>query len=268
MNPSPSVVVTGSASGIGFALATALLARGCRVVLSDVEGERLSRAAAALQGERLRVQPCDVTQRAALEALWHAATAQYGRNDLRVNNAGVGPPVQPYEQVPDAWLERALEVNVRGVQMGTQVALVGMRAQGGGRIYNAVGFGYDGRKQENLTVYGTTKAAVRYFTDSLAAELGRDCPVQVSWFNPGFVLTPMTIEENRHVRERVGEARWRSIRRMMNAVAEQPAVAGEALAEAMLAGHRPIDRLPTSRFLGRLLASLLTRPDPLGQHGL
>jgi NAD(P)-dependent dehydrogenase (short-subunit alcohol dehydrogenase family) len=266
---SPSIVITGSASGIGLALAVALYRRGCRVTLSDLDAEHLQQAAEAFpERNRISVQVCDVSQRLQLDALWKSAAANFGRVDIWVNNAGVGPPVVKYDQVPADWLDRALAVNVRGVQYGTQVALAGMLAQGGGRIYNAVGFGYDGRKQPNLTVYGTTKAAVRYFTDSLSAELGRNCPVAVSWFNPGFVLTPMTIDENRRLRARVGDLEWRKIRRMMNAVAEQPAVAGESLAESMLAGQRPIDRLAPARFVGRLLASVLTRPDPLGEHGL
>jgi NAD(P)-dependent dehydrogenase (short-subunit alcohol dehydrogenase family) len=269
MSSNTSVVITGSASGIGLALATSLLRRGCRVTLSDVDAERLARTAATLApADRVASQVCDVAQRAEVEALWAAAAARFGRVDLWVNNAGVGPPVQRLDEVPPAWIDRAIDVNIRGVQIGTQVALTHMLAQGGGVIYNAVGFGYDGRKQQNLTVYGTTKAAVRYFTDSAAAELGRDGPVKLSWFNPGFVLTPMTIEENRRVRERVGEAKWRQFRRMMNAVAEQPEAAGESLAESMLAGQRPIDRLAPGRFVGRLLAAVVTRPDPLGKHGL
>jgi len=173
-----------------------------------------------------------------------------------------------YDQVPAEWLDRALDVNLRGVMYGTRVALAGMLGQKeGGAIYNTVGFGYDGRKQDNLTVYGTTKAAVRYFSESLAKELG-DCPVRVSWLNPGFVLTPMTIEENQRIRLRIGEAQWRKIRWVMNAVADSPEEATPWLVERVLRGQRPIDRLPNGVFLRRLLASLVTRPDPLGVHGL
>ncbi len=244
-----------------------------RSVLSDVDAPRLDAATAALAAShgapgRVAAHPCDVTRVTHLQALWDAATARFGRVDVWVNNAGVGPPILPFDQVPVEWLDRALDVNLRGVQYGTRVALAGMRAQGGGTIYNAVGFGYDGRKQDHLTVYGTTKAAVRYFTESVALELGRDHPVTVSWLNPGFVLTPMTIDENRRLRDRVGEAKWRQYRRLMNAVAEQPPAAGDSLAVSILAGRRPIDRLAPARFLGRLVAALVTRPDPLGGYGL
>jgi NAD(P)-dependent dehydrogenase (short-subunit alcohol dehydrogenase family) len=267
--PQPrTVVITGSASGIGHGLARAFLARGCNVMLSDRGGDQLTTAASALGSpERVGCQPCDVRDLEQLTQLWTCTVQRFGRVDVWLNNAGVGPPVIRYDQVPAEWLDRTLDVNLRGVMYGTQVALSGMLAQGGGAIYNTVGFGYDGRKQDNLTVYGTTKAAVRYFTESLARELG-DSPVRVSWLNPGFVLTPMTIEENRRVRERVGEAQWRKFRRLMNAVADSPEEATPWLVERILRGERPIDRLPTGVFLRRLLVSVVTRPDPLAAHGL
>jgi NAD(P)-dependent dehydrogenase (short-subunit alcohol dehydrogenase family) len=262
-------VITGSASGIGLGLARACVARGCNVVLSDLPGSALGAAAASL-GEPAHVgcQTCDVRRLDELEQLWAHATERFGQVDVWLNNAGVGPPVIRYDEVPPEWIDRALDVNLRGVMYGTRVALAGMlRQPGGGAIYNTVGFGYDGRKQDNLTVYGTTKAAVRYFTESTAKELG-DCPVKVGWLNPGFVLTPMTIEENRRVRQRVGEAQWRKFRRLMNAVADGPDEATPWLVERILRGDRPIDRLPPLVFLRRLLASVVTRPDPLGAHGL
>lgn len=268
MQRSPVIVITGSASGIGYGLAEAFVARGCRLMLSDLPGNKLDAAAAALGApERVASQPCDVRQREQLQQLWDAAVARFGRVDIWLNNAGVGPPVVRLDSVPPDWIDRALDVNLKGLMHGTQVALAGMLQQGGGAIYNTVGFGYDGRKQENLTVYGTSKAAARYFSESTAKELG-DCPVRVSWLNPGFVLTPMTIEENRRIRERIGDARWQKIRWVMNAIADTPEAATPWLVERILKAERPIDRLPPGVFLRRLLASLLTRPNPLGPHGL
>ncbi|MEO8445261.1 MAG: SDR family oxidoreductase [Gammaproteobacteria bacterium] len=269
MQQPPSVVITGGASGIGLGLARALLATGCRVLIADLPGDRLDAAAADLtDSDRALTHPCDVRRYGDVERLWATSVARLGRVDFWLNNAGVGPPMVRYDEVPPEWLDRALDVNLRGVMYGSHVALAGMRAQGGGTIYNTVGFGYDGRKQEHLTVYGTTKAGVRYFTESLARELGRDCPVRVGWLNPGFVLTPMTIEENRRVRERVGEARWRQFRRIMNAVSDLPDETCPWLATRILRGDRPIDRLPPAVFLRRLLAAVVTRPDPLARFGL
>ena len=268
MQQPPVVVITGSASGIGYGLARAFVARGCSVMLSDLPGERLDSAVNTLGTPQLVAgQPCDVSQREQLQKLWDATVARFGRVDLWLNNAGVGPPVIRLDSVPPDWIDRAIDVNLKGLMHGTRVALAGMLQQGGGAIYNTVGFGHDGRKQNDLTVYGTTKAAARYFSESTAKELG-DCPVRVSWLNPGFVLTPMTVEENRRIRERIGEARWRKIRWVMNAIADSPETATPWLVERILQGKGPIDRLPPGVFLRRLLASLLTRPDPLSLHGL
>lgn len=77
MTGAPSVAITGSASGIGLALAIALLARGCHVTLSDVDAARLDGVASDLGGgEKLQAVACDVTQRSAVEALWQAAIAR------------------------------------------------------------------------------------------------------------------------------------------------------------------------------------------------
>jgi NAD(P)-dependent dehydrogenase (short-subunit alcohol dehydrogenase family) len=268
MQDTPNIVITGSASGIGYGLAQQFLARGCRLMLADLPGSRLETAAAALgTPERVDSRPCDVGRREQLQELWDTAVARFGRVDIWLNNAGVGPPVIRLDAVPPDWLDRAVDVNIRGVMHGTQVALAGMLKQGGGAIYNTVGFGYDGRKQKDLTVYGTTKVAARYFSESTAKELG-DCPVRVSWLNPGFVLTPMTVEENRRIRERIGDANWQKIRWVMNAIADTPEAATPWLVDRILRGQGPIDRLPPLVFLRRLLVSLLTRPDPLSHHGL
>jgi NAD(P)-dependent dehydrogenase (short-subunit alcohol dehydrogenase family) len=268
MEKTPVVVITGSASGIGCGLVQQFVARGCKVMLSDLLGDALDAATGRLGASGLVAsQPCDVSQREQLQALWDTAIGHFGRVDFWLNNAGVGPPVIRLDGVPHGWIDRTIDVNLKGLMHGTQVALTGMLKQGGGTIYNTVGFGYDGRKQKDLTVYGTTKVAARYFSESTAKELG-DCPVRVSWLNPGFVLTPMTVEENRRIRARIGDAQWRKIRWVMNAIADAPETAAPWLVERILKGQRPIDRLPPAVFLRRLLASILTRPDPLSHHGL
>lgn len=268
MQQTRTVVITGSASGIGYGLARAFVACGCKVMVSDLPGNRLDAAAAALgTTDRVASHACDVSQHEQLQNLWDATVTRFGRVDIWLNNAGVGPPVIRLDAVPPEWIDRAVDVNLKGLMHGTQVALTGMLKQGGGAIYNTVGFGYDGRKQDDLTIYGTTKAAARYFSESTARELG-NCPVRVNWLNPGFVLTPMTVEENCRIRERIGEARWRKIRWVMNAIADTPDAATPRLAERILKGKGPIDRLPPGVFLRRLLVSLLTRPDPLSRHGL
>jgi hypothetical protein len=78
----------------------------------------------------------------------------------------------------------------------------------------------------------------------------------------------MTVDENRRIRERIGDANWQKFRWVMNAIADTPEAATPWLVDRILRGQAPIDRLPPLVFLRRLLVSLLTRPDPLSHHGL
>ncbi|MCL4780026.1 MAG: SDR family NAD(P)-dependent oxidoreductase [Gammaproteobacteria bacterium] len=113
MQKTPTIVITGSASGIGYGLAQQFLARGCRVMLADLPGNRLDAAAAALgTPERAGSRACDVSQREQLQELWDAAVARFGRVDFWINNAGVGPPVIRLDAVPPDWLDRAIDVNI------------------------------------------------------------------------------------------------------------------------------------------------------------
>ena len=75
----PVIVITGSASGIGYGLAEAFVARGCKVMLSDLPGDRLDAATARLGTPALVAsQACDVSQRAQVQDLWDAAIARFG----------------------------------------------------------------------------------------------------------------------------------------------------------------------------------------------
>jgi NAD(P)-dependent dehydrogenase (short-subunit alcohol dehydrogenase family) len=90
-------VVTGAASGIGFALAEALCARGLSVVLADVEATALETAQTSLnaRGFVVHAHACDVADAAAVDGLADAVLTRFGRVDLLVNNAGVGGRLGP-----------------------------------------------------------------------------------------------------------------------------------------------------------------------------
>jgi NAD(P)-dependent dehydrogenase (short-subunit alcohol dehydrogenase family) len=87
------VVITGGATGIGFALAKQFAQQGARLVIAGIQKNRLEEAAKALSSiaEKVEITECDVTDRAQVEALARFAWEKYGRVDVIVNNAGVGP---------------------------------------------------------------------------------------------------------------------------------------------------------------------------------
>lgn len=180
-------VVTGAASGIGRALASALLARGSRVVLADQDRSTLERTADAL-GPVASTVVLDVRDRAAVQAAIDAVVAEHGRLDLLFNNAGISLGGQTHEMSGEYW-DRILDVNLMGVVNGLLAAYPVMVAQGFGHIVNtASGAGLVGPP---LTVaYSTTKHAVVGLSTTLRPEAALH-GVRVSVLCPGAVETPI-----------------------------------------------------------------------------
>jgi NAD(P)-dependent dehydrogenase (short-subunit alcohol dehydrogenase family) len=188
------IVITGSTRGIGFGLAKAFLEQGCSVTVS---GRTLEAAVSAQErlgstwkADRIQAASCDVTSYEQVQAMWQKAFDQYGKVDMWVNNAGASGPTAPVWQMPPAEAQAVVSGNVLGVMYGSIVAAQGMLAQGYGAIYNMEGMGADGSKHDGLAYYGTTKYAIRYYTDCLAQEL-RGTALIVGALRPGMVITEL-----------------------------------------------------------------------------
>jgi NAD(P)-dependent dehydrogenase (short-subunit alcohol dehydrogenase family) len=184
-------IVTGGASGIGRALSAALVARGDRVVLADLDG-----AAAEDVAERLRAggpgtataAAVDVRDAGAVTALVTGTAERHGRLDLLFNNAGLGIG-GPTEELSPAHWDRTLDVNLRGVLHGVQAAYPLMLRQGHGHIVNTASLA-GLLPMPGSAPYATTKWAVVGLSLSLRAE-GAARGVRVSVVCPGGVDTPI-----------------------------------------------------------------------------
>jgi NAD(P)-dependent dehydrogenase (short-subunit alcohol dehydrogenase family) len=130
-------VVTGAASGIGFAVSRALLETGAAVVLADRDTETLGSAVEQLGAYADQLHPAhvDVTDREQVDALLRDAASRHGRLDFLFNNAGVGCTMMTRDATPEHW-RRLIDVNLWGVIHGVHAALPIMRRQGGGHIVN------------------------------------------------------------------------------------------------------------------------------------
>jgi len=190
--PSPVVVITGSTKGIGLGMAHAFLSRGCRVVVSGRDPQRIEEALETLTraapAERILGRACDVRDPAQVQALWDAAIGRFQVIDIWINNAAANSIEQEFWQHEPEVIRAVTETNLLGTLYGARVAAQGMLAQGSGQIYALEGWGSGGERRRGSTLYGTSKAAIRYFSRSLAAELrgtrfasGRSTP---AWFQP------------------------------------------------------------------------------------
>ena len=182
------IIVTGGASGIGYATVEELLADGARVVVADLnpnppvfEG--------ATEGQMIYV-PTDVSSKASVDAMVKKAVDTFGTVDVIVNNAGINIPrllVDPageYELDEAVW-DKVMNVNLKGLFFCTQAAARIMTEKGSGVIINMSSeSGLEG--SEGQSVYAATKNAVNSLTRSWAKELGKK-GVRVVGLAPGIL---------------------------------------------------------------------------------
>jgi NAD(P)-dependent dehydrogenase (short-subunit alcohol dehydrogenase family) len=182
------VAITGGARGIGKATAKALVAKGCRVAIGDLDLGLAEATAAELGGGTVAL-PLDVTDRASYEHFLDEAERQLGPLDAVVNNAGIMPVTQFEDEAEDS-IRRQIEINFTGVATGTQLAIKRLRPRGSGYIVNiASQAGKAG--VPGIATYSGTKHAVVGLSEAVRAEL-RGSGVEVLCVMPTVVNTELT----------------------------------------------------------------------------
>jgi NAD(P)-dependent dehydrogenase (short-subunit alcohol dehydrogenase family) len=183
------VVVTGAASGLGFAIAEVMADAGARVTLADLDGSGLEEAAGRLDGD-VRTAHADVSDADAVERLFADVVEAHGGVDVAFANAGISLEAGVVDSAGglanldrDTW-NRVLAVNLNGVLYTVQAAAEHMKRQGRGRIVvtaSTAGFGTDPMVGYS---YSATKAAVIIIVRQAALELARH-GVHVNAIAPG-----------------------------------------------------------------------------------
>ncbi len=182
------VAITGGARGIGKATATALVRKGCRVAIGDLDLELAEKTAEGLGGGTIALG-LDVTHRASFEAFLAETERQLGPVDAVINNAGI-MPVTPFVDESEDSIHRQVDINLHGVITGTQLAIERLRPRGTGYIVNiASQAGKAGIP--GIATYSATKHAVVGLSESVRAEL-RGSGVEVICVMPTVVNTELT----------------------------------------------------------------------------
>lgn len=184
-------VVTGGASGIGHALAAALMARGDIVTVADIDEQGAERSAENLASRypgQATGAGLDVQDAAAVAKMIQSVKDQHGRLDLVFNNAGIGIGGAADEHTLEHW-NQAIDVNLRGVVHGVHAAYPIMLEQGFGHILNTASMAGLYPVSHKIA-YVTTKYAVVGMSLALRYEAAKR-GVKVSVVCPGYVETPL-----------------------------------------------------------------------------
>jgi NAD(P)-dependent dehydrogenase (short-subunit alcohol dehydrogenase family) len=184
-------VVTGSASGIGEAVALAIAARGGQVVVADINQAAAEQVVVAISsaGGSAKAITADVADPAAVETMVQFAVDTYGGLDIAVNNAGIGGPLSPTGEYPiDGW-RRVIDINLNGVFYGMRYQIPAMLARGGGAIINVASIlGAVGTA--NSPAYVAAKHGVLGLTKAAAIEYATR-NIRINSVGPGYVATPL-----------------------------------------------------------------------------
>jgi NADP-dependent 3-hydroxy acid dehydrogenase YdfG len=181
------IVITGAGSGIGRATAKLLASRGAKLVVGGRREAQLDAVASEIEsaGGEAIYRATDVTRRGDVEALVELAHNRYGRLDVLVNNAGIGP-ISRFDALRVEDWDAMIDVNIKGVLYGIAAALPIFRRQEHGHIVNVISTA--GLKiLPTMGVYAATKNAVRTITEALRQEAGPN--LRVTEVSPGMIAT-------------------------------------------------------------------------------
>ncbi len=185
-------LITGGASGIGEKTAEFFVEEGVKVLVIDVNRDRIENTVRSLRKRGGEVQGivCDVTREDEVSRMTEEGRAHFGTIDFLINSAGIGGGLNPLETAKREEWQKVLDINLVGTLLCSRAVMPILREKKSGRIVNiASEAGVSGEK--GLEVYAASKGGVIALTKSLAKNLGRD-NITVNAVAPAFVHSPMT----------------------------------------------------------------------------
>jgi NAD(P)-dependent dehydrogenase (short-subunit alcohol dehydrogenase family) len=181
-------VITGAGSGMARSCSRVFVREGAQVLAADISG-REEETAAEL-GDAVKAFRVDVTKEEQVEAMFAAALEAFGRVDAVLNVAGIGG-AEPVHKVTMAEYDRIMDVDLRGVLLGTKHGIQAMRATGGGSIINWSSIGGLNASDMPTSVYSAAKAGVIAFTKAAAVEYGAR-GIRANAICPGLIVTELS----------------------------------------------------------------------------
>ena len=230
-----TVVITGSARGLGFEMAKCFRAKNFNVVISDIYRKDLENA----KKELIKVKSvgdidyfvCDVTKENDIVKLIDNTRKKYGVIDFWINNAGVNQPDKMIWELSSEEIDRMLDIDLKGTMIASKLIAKVMIEQNSGSIYNVEGHGSNDAIIPGLSIYGTAKRAVTYFTMALAKEMEkREVDVMVGRLSPGIMITDFLVNSFRNNKMKLSDKN----KKVYNILGDKPDVVARYLVNKMV----------------------------------
>jgi gluconate 5-dehydrogenase len=208
-----TVLITGSESGIGLALAEGLAGAGAKILLNGLSHEKLSKAEKLLknQGASVYTLPFDVSKSNEVKSAIENYSKSEGNIDILINNAGLNIRGDFVDFKEDEW-RKIFDVNLNGAMIVTQAIIPQMRLKNAGKIINICSL-YSALGRASVIPYSVSKGGLKMFTKALCTEFA-EYNIQVNGIAPGFIETDMTqslkrdASFNKWLRNRTPARRW------------------------------------------------------------
>ena len=227
-----TVVITGSARGLGYNMARFFREYNYNVVISDLKEENLIKAKAELEQTKsegkIVYKICDVSKLDQVKDLMKFAKENFEIVDIWINNAGVNQPQKAIWELSENEINTIIDVDLKGAIYGSKVAMEEMSKNHKGAIYNIEGYGSNDAHMLGLNMYGTSKRAVTYLTESLAQEADeRNTGVIVGKLSPGIMITDFTTHSLVNQSIELSE----KIKKVYNILGDTPETVGKFLVD-------------------------------------
>jgi len=189
-----TVVVTGSARGFGFELIKLFREKNFNVVLCDISKDALVAAKNQIESitgkGKVLLYVADVTKEEDIDHLITDTLNQVKTIDIWINNAGVNQPNNPIWELDSKTIDRLIDIDLKGTILCSKMIMPVMVKQKSGQIFNVEGHGSNDAKILGLSLYGTSKRGVTYFTEALAYEAQKlNTNILIGKITPGIMIT-------------------------------------------------------------------------------
>lgn len=261
-----TVVITGSARGLGFEMAKLFKKNNLNVVISDVNEENLQKAINTLNEikseSKAEACKCNVTSTEDINTLIKFAIDKFGSIDIWINNAGVNQPEKAIWELTEDEINFIIDVDLKGAINGSRLVMQEMIKQKSGAIYNIEGYGSNDATMLGLSIYGTSKRAVTYFTEALAKENEvRNTGIIVGKLSPGIMITDFIVNA---VGDKEKITLSEKTKKVYNILGDYPDVVADFLVKGMLNNKKnnaKIEWLTNRKAAWRFMTSAFNKRD-------